>query len=148
MLNRRAVLGMGVGVGAGVLVGVGGCVGVPVRRFEAAQAGASRQEIEVSVTDFLQAAAERNAMQLQVEGWPTIALLIRNPITDTYLALSARCTHLGCTVRAGDGELRCPCHGAVYGLDGSVLGGPAPSALARLGCVREGDRVRVSIAHI
>ena len=51
---------------------------------------------------------------------------------DGLRALSATCTHLGCTVRhEGEGFL-CPCHGSRYDGEGRVLGGPAPRALAWL----------------
>jgi Rieske Fe-S protein len=62
-------------------------------------------------------------------------------------AVSAVCTHLGCTVRAealpqpetmevGGAPMRvthrfaCPCHGSRYTGDGKVVSGPAPKALA------------------
>lgn len=49
-----------------------------------------------------------------------------------YRAMSAVCTHLGCTVnpdeKAGSG-FRCPCHGSVFDDDGRVLEGPAPAPL-------------------
>ena len=46
-------------------------------------------------------------------------------------ALSGRCTHLGCTVRAqAGGGFICPCHGSTYDPEGNVTGGPAPQPLA------------------
>jgi menaquinol-cytochrome c reductase iron-sulfur subunit len=64
-----------------------------------------------------------------------------------FHAVSAVCTHLGCTVRAealsrpetvdvGGAALRlthrfaCPCHGSHYTGDGKVVSGPAPRPLA------------------
>ena len=44
-------------------------------------------------------------------------------------ALSATCTHLGCTVRRLDQGFVCPCHGSRYDDQGRVLGGPAPRPL-------------------
>ena len=66
---------------------------------------------------------------------------------NTFHALSAVCTHLGCTVRAEalarveettvNGQalrlthrFMCPCHGSRYKGDGSNVSGPAPKPLA------------------
>lgn len=48
-------------------------------------------------------------------------------------AVSATCTHLGCIVHFNDAETawECPCHGSRFGVDGSVLQGPATRALER-----------------
>lgn len=51
---------------------------------------------------------------------------------NSFRALSAVCTHLGCTVnRAADGRSYfCPCHGSHFDEAGAVTGGPAPKALS------------------
>jgi cytochrome b6-f complex iron-sulfur subunit len=48
-----------------------------------------------------------------------------------FLALSRRCTHLGCTVPwvAEEGQFICPCHASSFDLRGEVLSPPAPRAL-------------------
>ncbi len=44
------------------------------------------------------------------------------------------CPHLGCQYdwNTSSGHFECPCHGSVYALDGTVLGGPAPRRLDTL----------------
>ena len=52
----------------------------------------------------------------------------------TVHALSGTCTHLGCQVRwdAETTMFRCPCHGGVFDLHGTVVEGPPPRPLDRL----------------
>jgi cytochrome b6-f complex iron-sulfur subunit len=48
-----------------------------------------------------------------------------------FLALSRRCTHLGCTVPwdAAKGLFVCPCHASTFDITGAVLAPPAPRPL-------------------
>ncbi len=48
---------------------------------------------------------------------------------NTFRAISAVCTHLGCTVNRTAKGFHCPCHGSVFDEAGSVIGGPAPRPL-------------------
>jgi len=58
--------------------------------------------------------------------------LIRD--TAGIYAMTAVCTHLGCTVGLpAGGRITCPCHGSVYDLNGGNLVGPAPSPLVHFG---------------
>lgn len=54
-------------------------------------------------------------------------------------ALSAVCTHLGCTVARAAGGFACPCHGSKFGPRGKVKGGPAPRPLPWLEISRAAD---------
>jgi Rieske Fe-S protein len=57
-------------------------------------------------------------------------MVIRNTTTEV-IALSAICTHSGCSMNylPQDELLDCPCHGSQFATDGSVVHGPARKAL-------------------
>ena len=71
-----------------------------------------------------------NVALVTAAGLPEALILIRMD-EGSYRALGARCTHLGCRVRPGKHSLRCPCHGAVFDLEGNVIRGPAKKPLSR-----------------
>ncbi len=75
------------------------------------------------------AVGEVNAQLVETER----AFVVRT--SDGFVALLARCTHLGCTPRWLELErkFKCPCHGSGYTPDGVNVEGPAPSPLVRLG---------------
>jgi cytochrome b6-f complex iron-sulfur subunit len=57
-------------------------------------------------------------------------------------AVSAICTHLGCTVQWHPEEKKfiCPCHQGIYDFNGNVLSGPPPRPLEKLQVkVRDGQ---------
>jgi cytochrome b6-f complex iron-sulfur subunit len=61
-------------------------------------------------------------------------------------AMSARCTHAGCTVEpAKDGTFECLCHGARYDAHGGVTKGPAKKPLTWFEAKVEGGEVRVNL---
>jgi Rieske Fe-S protein len=52
---------------------------------------------------------------------------------DGIRAMSAKCTHAGCTVEIEpDGSYSCPCHGSKFADDGAVKKGPARRDLKTL----------------
>jgi cytochrome b6-f complex iron-sulfur subunit len=62
-----------------------------------------------------------------------------------FLALSRRCTHLGCTVPWIETEKRfaCPCHASSFDVTGEVLRAPAPRPLDLYQVAIEGGMVKV-----
>jgi Rieske Fe-S protein len=71
-----------------------------------------------------------------VESIAEVVFLSRDPDSGAVIALSSRCTHLGCPVLLdaddAEGPLHCPCHDARFAADGRVLEGPPPRPLERL----------------
>ncbi len=64
----------------------------------------------------------------------------------TYTAMSATCTHLGCTVQYRN-DLRqvwCACHNGIYDLNGRNVSGPPPRPLDKFEVHLRGDEVVVS----
>jgi len=62
-----------------------------------------------------------------------------------FLALSRRCTHLGCTVPWDEKSKRflCPCHASAFDERGSVLSAPAPRPLDLYAVKIEGGIIKV-----
>ena len=62
-----------------------------------------------------------------------------------FLALSRKCTHLGCTVPWVEKEMKfaCPCHASAFDITGEVISSPAPRPLDMFPVVIENNVVKV-----
>jgi len=62
-----------------------------------------------------------------------------------FLALSRKCTHLGCTVPWDEKEMKfaCPCHASAFDITGEVINSPAPRPLDIYPIVIENNVVKV-----
>lgn len=79
----------------------------------------------------------------------SIRLIVFEDPAGEVLALNAKCTHEGCTVRYVPGEslIWCPCHNGRFDLHGRVLSGPPPRPLAQHAVHRDADgAIVVSVA--
>jgi Rieske Fe-S protein len=80
---------------------------------------------------------DKSKADLAQTGFSIIALGTERVIVfkdrkDELRALSAKCTHEGCTVqyKADESIVWCACHNGRFDVDGRVLSGPPPRALA------------------
>jgi len=64
-----------------------------------------------------------------------------------FMALSLRCTHLGCSIIWEDAKKKfiCPCHSSSFGINGEVQNPPAPAALDYYPVIIENGKVKVDI---
>jgi cytochrome b6-f complex iron-sulfur subunit len=65
----------------------------------------------------------------------------------SFIALASACTHSGCTVRYNHGgnNFPCDCHGSLFSSSGSVLNGPATTALKSYPISRSGDILTITL---
>jgi Rieske Fe-S protein len=73
-------------------------------------------------------------------------VVVTQPETGTYKAFSAICTHQSCTVSSIESNvIHCACHNSQFSAsDGSVIQGPATSALPAKAVTVSGDSVVVA----
>lgn len=66
-----------------------------------------------------------------------------------FLALSCKCTHLGCTVPWVEKEKKflCPCHASSFDITGNVTAAPAPRALDSYPVTIENNVVKVDTSR-
>ena len=64
-----------------------------------------------------------------------------------FIAVSLRCTHLGCSIEWEKDKNRfiCPCHSSAFSMSGDVQNPPAPKALDYYPIVIEGGIIKVDV---
>jgi cytochrome b6-f complex iron-sulfur subunit len=73
-------------------------------------------------------------------------VIVARTLADTFIAVSAACTHEGTTIlfQSASTNFKCPNHGAVFTSTGSVVNGPATKALTQYKTVLTGNSLRVT----
>ncbi len=64
-----------------------------------------------------------------------------------FIALSLRCTHLGCSIEWEEEKNRfiCPCHSSAFAINGDVQNPPAPKALDYYPVIIENGLIKVDV---
>jgi cytochrome b6-f complex iron-sulfur subunit len=72
-------------------------------------------------------------------------VIVARTVNGSYVAVSQTCTHAGGTVvyDSNINDFYCPVHGSVFSTNGSVVSGPAPSALVKYNTSLSGTSLRV-----
>jgi Rieske Fe-S protein len=75
-------------------------------------------------------------------------VVVTQPQAGVFKAFTAVCTHQGCTVAGvSNNQIQCPCHGSIFSAkDGSVVNGPATTALSAMTATVSGANVTVTPA--
>lgn len=129
-LSRRGFVRIAIG---GITLAYAGAIGYPIYRYlnspvETAQAAAAVREVTLEKADEL---PPGSAMIFKFGVRP--AILVHHA-DGSWSALSAVCTHMGCTVHyeAKESLIKCECHGGVFDpKTGENIAGPPPRPLER-----------------
>jgi cytochrome b6-f complex iron-sulfur subunit len=133
--NRRSVLDLLLGAG---IAGWLASVFFPVLRYlKPLGAQAQNGPVKLDADDLRKLEKERAVIVRA----GAARILVFEDSEQRLRAMSARCTHEGCTVQYVPGEsvIWCACHNGRFDLDGRVLAGPPPRPLEKYACQREPD---------
>jgi nitrite reductase/ring-hydroxylating ferredoxin subunit len=76
----------------------------------------------------------------------TTLLLVAHVSQDTFSAVTAVCTHEGCTITGFQNQIYvCPCHDSEYTTSGSVVRGPATQPLRQFATEFSGTTLTVAL---
>lgn len=151
--TRRLVLqALGIAAaGALVQIGCGGSssstADAPAKMPDASNGSCPTNELCLDVTKSPNTALA-NANGFVVVSSSKGQLIVVRTSATAAVALSAVCTHQGCTVtyRSSGTLLYCPCHGAEFSLTGTVTRGPATVALKTYTTTVSGNIITITLA--
>jgi len=120
-------------MGAAAIAGVcyAGALGYPIYRYLASPAEMAESEAAVSEVTLKGANTLEPGTALMFKFGSSPAMLI-HAADASWVAFSAVCTHLGCTVefQPAQNRIHCACHGGVYDpATGKNVSGPPPRPL-------------------
>jgi Rieske Fe-S protein len=140
--NRRAVVvgAAAAAVGAGLLAV--GCAST--RTDPPADTGAAASSEPAAATPgALGPASEVPVGSAKI--YPERQVVVTQAEPGRFVGLSTTCPHRGCAVATVSGAtIICPCHRSTFGLDGSVISGPAPRGLAPREVTVDGDQLSLA----
>jgi cytochrome b6-f complex iron-sulfur subunit len=144
-VSRRSFVKVAVG---GMCVAYAAAIGYPVYRY--LESPVEKEEILAAIKDVTLPGAEKlpkgSVMMFKFGPYP--AMLIHHA-NDEWVAFSAVCTHLGCTVQyhTDTQKIQCACHGGQYDPHtGQNIAGPPPRPLTKFLVAVAKDSVTVSRA--
>ncbi|HTI98338.1 MAG TPA: Rieske (2Fe-2S) protein [Dongiaceae bacterium] len=129
-LSRRSFVRVALG-GAGLCYAA--AIGYPVYRYLASPVEKSAAEAAVTEVTLKDAQKIPTGSVLMFKFGSKPTMLIHHP-DGTWIALTAVCTHLGCTVQyqPENNIIHCACHGGTYDPNtGANISGPPPKPLLR-----------------
>lgn len=114
-----------------------------VQTLPTIKATATNNQLTISTASGSPISAVGSAALIQYSGG---YLLAAHTASNTFVVVSAICTHQGCIVNGFSGGFYiCPCHGSEFDTNGSVVKGPATAALARFSTQVSNDQLVISV---
>ncbi len=141
-ISRRRFLEGSAAAGCGAVLVLGGCTsGGPVD----GTVTPTNNMAELTFAMYPTLMTVGSGVVVQVGNEP-IAVIRTSDTAAT--ALSAVCTHAGCTVevQSGSAPLYCPCHGSEFAVSGVVVRGPARTSLRVYTATVDMNGVTVTLA--
>lgn len=109
--------------------------------------GACSRDEDNREVDFTLDLSSNDNAALQNNGGSRVVngVMVARTNAGDFIAVAARCTHQGSTIQfeANNNRFRCPNHGATFGTNGNVTGGPARTNLQQYQTALSGNSLRV-----